>query len=103
MTHQALKTANSLHRLQTAEALCCPRHSQNKGRLRYANLSTISDLVHRAGEKAQAFSSNQVGNEDVRRLASEVADMAEAQLRLMEQLQRRPAGEGVPLGERERR
>ena len=66
------------------------------------NLSTISDLVHDAGEKAHAISTGK-DEADVRRVAETVAILAEAQLRLMEQLSRRPVGEGVPLDERARR
>jgi hypothetical protein len=67
------------------------------------NLSTISDLVHQAGEKAHAISTSKDRDGDLRQLADAVAHLAEAQLRLMEQLSRRPVGDGVPLGTRERR
>lgn len=65
------------------------------------NLSAISDLIHGAGESAHAIATGEQ-EADVRKLARAVAEIAEAQLRLIEQLQRRPVGDGVPLGERVR-
>jgi hypothetical protein len=59
-------------------------------------------MVHRAGEKADRISRSE-DPADVTDLANAEAILAEAQLRLMEQLSRRPVGDGVPLGERERR
>ena len=66
------------------------------------NLSTISELIHQSGEKAHAMATGK-DEADVRQLADAVADIAEAQLRLIAQLDRKPVGDGVPLGERVRR
>ncbi len=72
----------------------------HRSRLRVPDdLSTISELIHDAGEKAHAISTGKE-EPDVRRVAETVAIIAEAQLRMIEQLSRRPLGDGVPLGER---
>ena len=66
------------------------------------NLSTISELIYQSGEKAHAIATGK-DEADVRHLADAVAALAQAQLRLIEQLDRKPVGDGVPLGERARR
>ncbi|HEY6568194.1 MAG TPA: hypothetical protein VI341_11820 [Actinomycetota bacterium] len=60
------------------------------------NLSTISDLVHRSGEKAGRISHDKDHLDEVRELANAVAGLAEAQLRLMEQLSRRRSDAAYP-------